>query len=87
MIAAIDNVEDIKKEKSNKEQLSFCITGQREPFKSIIEEAGHKVTGSVSKKTVALIDASRDLSTTKAIKAIELNIPIVNSVEKLKELL
>ena len=87
MIAAIDNVEDIKKEKSNKEQLSFCITGQREPFKSIIEEAGHKVTGSVSKKTVALIDASGDLSTTKAIKAIELNIPIVNSVEKLKELL
>lgn len=48
---------DIKKEdkKEVKNQKTFCITGQREPFKTIIEEAGHKVTGSVSKKTDALV--------------------------------
>lgn len=50
-------VKDIKKEqqKEVKNQKTFCITGQREPFKTIIEEAGHKVTGSVSKKTDALV--------------------------------
>lgn len=87
LVAAIDDVQDIKKEKTNKEQLSFCITGQREPFKSMIESAGHKVTGSVSKKTKALIDSSGDLTTTKALKALELNIPIVTTVEQLEELL
>lgn len=48
---------DIKKEdkKEVKNQKTFCITGQREPFKTIIEKAGHKVTGSVSKKTDALV--------------------------------
>lgn len=48
---------DIKKEdkKEVKNQKTFCITGQREPFKTIIEESGHKVTGSVSKKTDALV--------------------------------
>lgn len=86
-IANIKDIEDIKKEGSSKEQLSFCITGQREPFKSMIEEAGHKVTGSVSKKTRALIDSSMDISSTKAKKALELNIPIIDTVEKLKELL
>lgn len=83
----INSIEEIKKLQSNKEQLSFCITGQREPFKTMIEEAGHKVTGSVSKKTVALIDASGDLTTTKATRALELNIPIIQTKEQLEELL
>lgn len=50
-------VKDIKKEqqKEIKNQKTFCITGQKEPFKTIIEEAGHKITGSVSKKTDALV--------------------------------
>ena len=83
MFVAINEVTDI----AVKEQYSICITGQREPFKTIIESAGHKVTSSVSKKTKALIAADGDLTTSKAIKAIELKIPIIKTVEELEELL
>lgn len=85
--AAILEVVDIAILESNKEQKSFCITGQREPFKTIIEEAGHKITGSVSKKTIALIAADGDLTTSKAIKAQELNIPIISTEKELRELI
>lgn len=89
MFVAIEEVTNIavKNNNPNREQYSICITGQREPFKSIIESAGHKVTGSVSKKTKALIAADGDLTTSKAIKAIELKIPIIKTVEELEELL
>lgn len=89
MFVAINEVTDIavKDNNPNKEQYSICITGQREPFKTIIESAGHKVTSSVSKKTKALIAADGDLTTSKAIKAIELKIPIIKTVEELEELL
>lgn len=87
LVNYIEIVEDIKKNQTSKEQLAFCITGQREPFKSMIEETGHKVTGSVSKKTKALIDSSMDMSTTKAIKAQELGIPIISTVDELKKYL
>lgn len=89
MFVAIEKVTDVavKDNNSNIEQKAFCITGQREPFKTIIEEAGHKVTGSVSKKTVALIAADGDLTTSKAIKAQSLNIPIISTEEQLRELL
>lgn len=84
----IDEVTDIAiKNNPNKEQYSICITGQREPFKHIIETAGHKVTSSVSKKTKALVAADGDLTTSKAIKALELKIPIIKSVEELQKLL
>lgn len=89
LFACINNVIDIKtnNNKSNKDQLVFCITGQREPYKTIIEEAGHKVTNSISKKTKALISADGDLTSSKAKKAIELNIPIIKTEEELKELI
>lgn len=89
MFVAINEVTDIavKDNNPNKEQYSICITGQREPFKTIIESAGHKVTSSISKKTKALIAADGDLTTSKAIKAIELKIPIIKTVEELEELL
>lgn len=89
MFVAINEVTDIavKDNNPNKEQYSICITGQREPFKTIIESAGHKVTSSVSKKTKALIAADGDLTTSKAINAIELKIPIIKTVEELEELL
>ena len=84
----INSIEDIKKLQSNKEQLSFCITGQREPFKTMIEEAGHKVTGSVSKKTVAVVSIPKDAKkSSKILKAEDLGIPIIQTVEQLKELL
>ena len=89
MFVAIEEVTNIavKNNNPNREQYSICITGQREPFKSIIESAGHKVTNSVSKKTKALIAADGDLTTSKAVKAIELKIPIIKTVEELEELL
>ena len=89
MFVAIEEVTDVAVKNNNpdKEQYSICITGQREPFKSIIESAGHKVTNSVSKKTKALIAADGDLTTSKAVKAIELKIPIIKTVEELEELL
>ena len=89
MFVAINEVTDIavKDNNPNKEQYSICITGQREPFKTIIESAGHKVTSSVSKKTKALIAADGDLTTSKAVKAIELKIPIIKTIEELEELL
>jgi DNA ligase (NAD+) len=89
MFVAIDEVTDVavKNNDSDKEQYSFCITGQREPFKSMIESAGHKLTGSVSKKTKALVDSSGDLTTSKAKKALELGIPIIKTVEELEKLL
>lgn len=89
MFVAINEVTDIavKDNNPNKEQYSICITGQREPFKTIIESAGHKVTSSVSKKTKVLIAADGDLTTSKAVKAIELKIPIIKTVEELEELL
>lgn len=89
MFVAIEEVTDVTVKNNNpdKELYSICITGQREPFKSIIESAGHKVTSSVSKKTKALIAADGDLTTSKAVKAIELKIPIIKTVEELEELL
>lgn len=89
MFVAIEKVTDVavKDNNSSTEQLTFVITGQREPFKTIIETAGHKIAGSISKKTKALIDASGDATSSKAIKAKELGIPIISTVEQLKELI
>ena len=67
-------------------QLTFCITGQREPFKTMIENAGHKVSGSVSKKTSALINAN-DETSSKATKAKDLGIPIIKTKEELNKFL
>lgn len=85
LLNCIEEIKDIKKDKPAN-QLSFCITGQREPFKTIIEQAGHKVTGSISKKTTALINANNEQST-KADKAKLLNIPIIKTETELKEFL
>lgn len=78
---------DIKTNKSKVEnRLIICITGQREPFKTIIEEEGHKVSSSVSKKTDALVNANNEKSS-KAIKAQELGIPILKTEEELRNFL
>ena len=81
----IANVTDIKSNKSQvTNQFTFCITGQREPFKTIIEEAGHKVSSSVSKKTSALINVNNEQSS-KATKAQDLGIAIITTEEELKK--
>lgn len=81
----IAKVTDIKKTITNKatNQLVFCITGQREPFKTIIEQAGHRVASTVTKKTTALINSNNDKSS-KAIKARELGINIITDEEELR---
>lgn len=88
--AEIFSIKDIKANKptnSDIKQLVFCITGQREPFKTIIEKAGHKVSGSVSKNTNCLIATPGQEASSKYKKAQELNIPIINNEEDLMKML
>lgn len=92
MTEYIYSIKDIKeKKKKVANQKTFCITGQREPFKTIIEEAGHKITGSVSKKTDALVCAIAEEDNTpdrkkssKELKAEELNIKILRTEAALR---
>lgn len=66
---------------------SFCVTGSLNIYKNRdelikdIESHGGKVVGSVSKKTDYLLTNDADSGSTKARKAAELNIPIINEVE------
>jgi DNA ligase (NAD+) len=69
--------------------LTFVITGTlenpRSYYENLIKAAGHKVSGSVSKKTSYVLvgeDAGSKLT-----KATELSIPIIRTEEELKELL
>lgn len=70
------------------EQKTFVITGTldkpRSYYQSLIEEAGHKVSGSVSKKTYAVLvgeDAGSKLD-----KARSLGVTIITTEEELKEM-
>ncbi len=73
--------------------LAFVITGSlnhfanRDELKSIIEERGGKVTGSVTSKTKALINNDITSSSSKNKKAKELNIPIMTEEDFMKEYL
>lgn len=66
---------------------SFCVTGSLNVYKNRdelvkdIESHNGKVVGSVSKKTDYLLTNDADSGSTKARKAAELNIPIINEVE------
>jgi DNA ligase (NAD+) len=57
---------------------------EREEFKSMIEDMGHKMVGSVSSKTNYLITNSKTPLTTKLKRANELNIPIINESEAIQ---
>lgn len=73
------------------EILTFVITGSfdepRKTIEEIIKGAGHKVSGSVSKKTSYLLAALGEEGTTKYKKAIEENITIIRTIQELNELL
>lgn len=92
LLLQIDNIISEKVEQTFKSSIckTFVITGTLEQprsyYVSKIESAGHKVTGSVSKKTDYLVCADDSLTTSKAIKAKELNIPII-SPESLEDIL
>lgn len=67
---------------------SFEVDGKkvtREEIESMIKEAGHKASGSVSKKTNYVLVGAEAGS--KADKAVELGIPIINTINELKEIL
>ena len=72
-------------------QLTFVITGAfdipRKEIETMIKNAGHKVSGSVSKKTSYLLASPGEESTTKYKKAQELDIKIIHKLEELEELI
>lgn len=72
-------------------QLTIVITGAfdvpRKEIETMIKDAGHKTSGSVSKKTSYLLASPGEEGTTKYKKAKELNIPIINTLKDLEELL
>lgn len=85
----------IDKSKSNKEGLNgktICITGKlnivknRAELTKMIEAAGGKVTGSVSRKTSYLI-TNEESETSKAKAAKEYNIPVINEENFIKKYL
>ena len=85
------NIKDVIPKKKANNQLTFVITGEfeisREEIKKIIEDAGHKVTNSVSKKTSYLLAAHGEEGTTKYKKAKDLGTTIINSLKELEDIL
>ena len=67
--------------------LTFVITGDvnvyknRDEFKAYVESKGGSVTGSVSKKTHYLVNNDVESTSSKNMKAKELNIPIISEAE------
>lgn len=70
----------------------YVITGSlnhfenRDQFKSLLESLGAKVSGSVSKKTTALICNDSDSGSSKSKKAAELGVPTWTEEQLLKEI-
>ena len=65
---------------------TFCVTGsfnsmKRSDIEKIITDRGGKLSGSVSKKTSYLLTNDADSGSSKAVKAKELNIPIMSEEE------
>ena len=85
-------VRDVKPKATKKDHKTFVITGEFEMKRkfiiSMIEEAGHKVTGTVSSKTDYLLASPGEEGTEKYKKAKSLgSVSILHSIEELMELL
>ena len=82
--------EDFSDEEKQLTGKVFVITGSLEHFenrdqlKTLIEDAGGKVTGSVTKKTSYLINNDVTSSSSKNKKARDLNIPILSEKDFLE---
>lgn len=80
-----------KQVKKAETQLTIVITGAfdipRKEIETMIKDAGHKTSGSVSKKTSYLLASPGEEGTNKYSAAKTLNIPIINTLNELKELL
>lgn len=85
------NIRNISVAKKAENALTFVITGEfdikRDIIKAKIEDAGHKVSGSVSKKTDYLLAAPGEEGTSKYKKADTLGIKIINTIEELEALI
>lgn len=85
----IHNMKETKRFKTSEAQLIFVLTGDpdkkifktREEEVAFIEEHGHKVTGSVSKKTNYLVTETPNSGTVKNKKAQELGVKIITTQE------
>lgn len=77
----------LEEESSNLEGLSFVITGKlkiaknRDHLKTLIENAGGKVVGSVSKNTNYLINNDAESTSAKNKKAAELGVEVITETE------
>lgn len=81
-------IEKVEEEQTNNlEGITFVVTGKLNSFKNRnelkekIENAGGRVTGSITKKTDYLINNDAQSTTQKNQKAKELNIPIITEEE------
>ena len=81
--------EEVKVVAAPEVQLTFVITGKleqpRKYYEALIKDAGHKVSGSVSKKTDYVL--AGEAAGSKFDKAQSLGIPILNSEEELMKAL
>lgn len=86
-ILNIENTEPSAARDGSCSGLTFVITGDvhsfrnRDAFKTYVEEQGGKVTGSVTKKTDFLVNNDSASSSSKNMKAKELNIPVITEDE------
>ena len=82
--------EYIEQKISKDKQLSFVITGElskpRKYFQNLIENKGHKVSSSVSRKTNYVVTNDSSEESTKLKRAKELNIKIINE-KQMEEIL
>ena len=62
--------------------MTFCITGAlsrpRKEYENMLADLGHKLASSVTKTTDYLVNNDIDSTSSKNVKAKQLNIPIIN---------
>ena len=72
-------------------QITFVVTGEfdikRNEIKALIESKGHKVAGSVSKKTDYLLASPGEESSSKYTKATDLGTKIINTIKELEDII
>ena len=84
-------INDVIPKKKATKQMSIVVTGtfdkSRDEIKEMIENAGHKMSGSVSKNTAFLLAAPGEESTGKYTKAQEVGTPIIHTLKELEDIL
>lgn len=85
------DIKDVIPKKKATNQLSIVVTGEfeipRKEIKEIIENAGHKMSSSVTSKTNYLLAAPGEETTSKYKKAKEIGTIIINTINELESVL